>query len=182
MSNVIASPQNSKGASLIEKFAEQQRLTVIRDESGEKTIRGAHGEISDFGNGEALVACFWGLGSKFSRTRARRIKAAIQKNYGLRWAGGVGGDEALILFSPSEERSAKFFVRAIGARRKRRVSDEVAARLRSFAKCSNTAAGEALQAAEALAESGTGITDHLGQVDPKCSPAAIKRSTLGGAQ
>lgn len=146
-------PKRSQ-SSLLEILAAKYRLKVSLDGCRDQVIRGKHGDLSDFCDGEHLCATFWGNGPRFSRLRARRIRVALQGEYGQRWVGGMGDDEAVILFSPTDERSATFFIRTIGVRRKRRVSSEVIARLRFLAKLSKTTAGRALQAAETLSAPG----------------------------
>jgi hypothetical protein len=115
--------------SLLDAFAERLRLKITLDDCRDQVIRGKHGDLSDFCDGEHLCATFWGNGPGFSRLRARRIRLALEGEYGQPWTGGIGGDEAVILFSPSDERSAAFFIRALGVRRKRRVNPEIIERL-----------------------------------------------------
>jgi hypothetical protein len=133
-------------SSPLKLFAQRHRLKVTRDECSDQIIRGKHGDLSDACDGEHLCAAFWGNGPKFSRLRARRIRLALGEKYGDRWAGGVGGDEAVILFSPVDQRSALFFIRALGIHRKRRVSSEVIGRLQSFAQRPTTTAARTVQA------------------------------------
>jgi hypothetical protein len=144
-------------SSLLEVFAGRHRLKITLDDCHDQIIRGKHGDIGDFCDGERLVATFWGNGPGFSRLRARRIRLALEGEYGQPWAGGIGADEALILFSPNEERSAIFFIRALGVRRKRRASTAVIERLGSYAKRSKTTSGRALQAVGTPSAPGEGL-------------------------
>ena len=129
-----SNPNQFSKSSLLEIFALQHRLKVTLDDCRDQIIRGKHGDLSDFCDGEHLIAAFWGDGPRFSRLRARRIRLAPEGGYGQPWAGGIGDDEALILFFPNEERAANFFIRALGIRRKRRVKAEVIERLGRYAK------------------------------------------------
>lgn len=136
-SSCISNPRSK--ASPLEIFAQRHRLKLRRDSCGDQIIVGKYGDVADHGDGENLLVAFWGNGPKFSRLRASRIRRALEESYGQRHAGGVGGDEALILFSPDQPRSAQFFIRALGIRRKRRVSPDVALRLQGFRRIAGTA-------------------------------------------
>src|SRR5271167_52245 len=93
-------------SNLLEVFAAKHRLKITLDDCRDQVIRGKHGDLSDFSDGEHLCATFWGNGPRFSRLRARRIRLALEGGYGQPWCGSIGDDEAVILFSPSDERSA----------------------------------------------------------------------------
>lgn len=120
-------------SNLLEKFALNYRLKITLDGCLDPIVI-RNGDLSDAGDGEHLLATFWGNGGGFSRIRAKRIRQALGGTYGERWTGGVGSDEAILVFSPTDERSMRFFVAALRIHAKRRVHPELVARLGCFAK------------------------------------------------
>lgn len=140
-STTTCTSDRPRNAISLQSFAEKYRLKITRDVCGDQVVLGRHGDICDFGDDLHLCGtfCACGSGKKFSRLRAGRIRQALQENFGQRHQGGIGGDEAVVLFSPTDQRSAQFFIRALGIRRKRRVSPDVAERLRGFRRIAGTA-------------------------------------------
>jgi hypothetical protein len=145
-SSCISNPHSQ--ASPLEGFAHRYRLRITLDGCRDQIISGKHGNIADHGDGENLMVAFWGTSQNFSRLRAGRIKRTLEESHGQHYAGG--GDEALIVFSPKDERAALFFLQALAIRRKRRVSVDIIERLRSFRR----PAGTALHASEAAVVTG----------------------------
>lgn len=167
---------------LLDVFAARHRLKITLDDCHDQIIRGKHGDLSDFCDGEHLIATIWGNGPRFSRLRARRIRLALECQYGQCRAGGIGADEALILFSPNEERSATFFIHALGLRRKRRVNADVIERLGSHAKRAKATSGRALQTVETMAERVAYIAAQSEQLAPEISSLAINPFETDGAK
>jgi len=133
------------------KLANDRRLRIRRDDCGDPIIPGQHGEIGEHGDG-LLNACFHGKGAEaFSRLRARRIRRALTSGLGTLISGCDGADEALFTFARTDGKAVKWFIEALGIRRCRSVSPEVAARLRQFARMRRGIAGEAFQPQETAA-------------------------------
>lgn len=141
MNNSTFTSNASPKASPLQIFAQKYRLKITLDDCRDQHVLGRHGDICDFGDDLHLCGtfCACGNGQKFSRLRASRIRRALEENFGQRHQGGIGGDEAVVLFSPTDQRSAEFFIRALGVRRRRVVSPDVAERLRGFRRIAGTA-------------------------------------------
>lgn len=141
--------QPESKSSPIERFAQQHRLRIARDECNDAVVRGKHGDLSDAGDGRQLVACFWGQG--FSRFRAGRIREALANKLGNRHAGGEGGDEAIFSFAPADDRASVFFLSALRITRKRRTTPALLAhleRMRTRAQTSKPSLRGPLQPSE----------------------------------
>ncbi len=116
-----------KPAPTIQEFAANFRLVLGVDECRDYVIRGKHGDISEYGSG-LFSACFCGPAA--SKTRSRRINAAIRAGIGM--LKTRGDDEAHFVFDPAKEAHAMWFIRALGIRQKRQLSEVQKTRLRQL--------------------------------------------------
>jgi hypothetical protein len=139
---------SSLSATDIGQFARLHRLNWRLDDCGDPIISGKHGEVGEHGDGR-LDACFHGEGPEpFSRLRANRIRQALQHSIGERITGTAGADEALFAFDPSNENHLAWFIRALGIKRKRRVTLQTLERLRRFRNSRQSLAGRPFQTPE----------------------------------
>ncbi len=106
------------------EFAATYRLRISRDECGDLVIAGRFGEIGEYDR-DHLYACFHG---EQSRTRAHRINAALRRNIGR--AVVKGTDEALFVFVGEDDRFSRWFIRTLGIRQKRILSETERHRLK----------------------------------------------------
>ena len=141
----------------IARLASDRRLKVKRDDCDQPIIPGQHGEVGEHSEG-LLHACFHGKGAEaFSRLRAHRIRRTVAGGFGTLVTGGDGAAEALFTFSRADAKAVEWFIQALGIRRRRSVSPEVAARLRRFARARQGIAGEASQPRGAAGAVPTGV-------------------------
>lgn len=106
--------------SLIERFAQKHRLRLRRSDDRLLIIRGRHGFLYDYDDGQRLGLTIssedGGAGRWNNRRRAGEVAGmeCIQD----------GDAEGTLLFDPSDAKQARVAIKAVAAHRQRRLSPE----------------------------------------------------------